>query len=151
MALECVILIGLPGAGKSTFFRQRFAGTHEHISKDRFPHARQRQSRQDTLLRAALSAGRSVVIDNTNVTPAERAAIIAVAREHGARVIGHYVGATTREAVARNELRAGRARVPRVAIFTRAKQLVPPSQVEGFDELHHWRVTPAGTFEEVAS
>ena len=41
--------------------------------------------------------------------------------------------ATTREAVARNEERAGRARVPKVAIFTVAKRLDPPAVDEGFD------------------
>jgi predicted kinase len=131
---ECVILVGLPGAGKSTFYRQRFP-SHEHISKDTLPSSGSKQARQDAALRRALGEGRSVVVDNTNVSPAERAAIIAIAREFDARVVGYYIEATTREAVARNELRTGRARVPKVAIFTCAKRLVPPLMSEGFDEL----------------
>jgi predicted kinase len=56
---ECVILVGLPGAGKSTFARARFPG-HVYISKDAFPPgARDKQARQDAALRAALTAGRS--------------------------------------------------------------------------------------------
>jgi len=134
-APECVVLVGLPGAGKSTFYRSRFA-SHTHISKDTFPpHARDKQTRQDAAIRAALAAGRSIVVDNTNVTPADRAAIIAIAREFGARVVGYYLEVTTREAVARNERREGRAKVPKVAIFTCAKKLVPPQVSEGFDEL----------------
>lgn len=133
--LECVILVGIPGAGKSTFGRERFPH-YEHISKDAFPpHARNKQARQDAALRAAFSAGRSVVVDNTNVTPADRAAVIAIARVFGARVAGYYFPVSTREAVARNERREGRARVPKVAIFTSAKRLVPPAMDEGFDEL----------------
>lgn len=132
---ECVILIGLPGAGKSTLARRRFPA-HDCISKDAFPSSvRDKQARQDALLRAALAAGRSVVVDNTNVTVADRAAIIAVAREFGARVTGVYVEATTREAIARNEQRTGRGKVPKVAIFTSAKRLVPPVREEGFDTL----------------
>src|SRR3954463_15424854 len=118
---ECVVMIGLPGSGKSTFARRVFP-SHEYISKDAFPSsARDKQARQDAALRAALCAGRSAVVDNTNVTPADRAAIIAMARACGARVTGIYVEVSTRDAVARNERRAGRARVPKVAIFTCAK------------------------------
>jgi predicted kinase len=138
-----VILVGLPGAGKSTFARARFPG-HVYISKDAFPPAaRDKQARQDAALRAALAAGRSVLVDNTNVTPADRAAIIAIAREHGARIAGYYLEVSTREAVARNERREGRAKVPKVAIFTSAKRLVPPALAEGFDELHTVRESPA--------
>ena len=149
MPRECVILVGLPGAGKTTFFRQRFASTHAHISKDLWPNARSKQPRQDAQLRAALAADRSVVVDNTNVTRAERAAIIAAARELGARIVGYYLQVTTREAVARNDRRAARDRVPKVAIFTRARQLAPPSLDEGFDELHVLRLEDDGDFVEV--
>ena len=128
--------MGLPAAGKSTFARTRFPD-HDYISKDAFPpSARNKQARQDAALRTALAAGRSVVVDNTSVTPAERAAIIGIARDYGARVVGYYLEVSTRVAVARNEGRTGRAKVPKVAIFTCAKRLVPPAREEGFDELH---------------
>jgi predicted kinase len=143
------VLIGLPGAGKTTFFEQRLAATHLHVSKDRFPaSARDKQARQDRLVREALISGRSVAIDNTNVSAAERAGIIAIARAAGARIVGIYIEATTREAVARNERRTGAGHVPKVAIFTKAKALEPPRQEEGFDELRTFRVTPDGRFEE---
>jgi predicted kinase len=146
---ECAILIGLPGSGKSTFYTQRLAQTHQHISKDLFPNARNRQTHQDALLRKALTRGLSVAVDNTNASPAERAAIVTIAREHRARIVGYYIEATTREAVARNERREGRARVPKVAIFTCAKRLVPPSVDEGFDELRRVRVDEEGRFVEM--
>jgi len=137
---ECVILVGLPGAGKSTYARRHLA-SHEYISKDAFPpSAKDKQQRQQALLRAALAAGRSVVVDNTNPTPADRAPIIAVARDLGARITGIYIEATTREALARNAGRTGRAKVPNVAIFTCAKRLVPPTLGEGFDALQTVRV-----------
>jgi predicted kinase len=145
---DCIILVGLPGAGKSTFSRQRFPA-HTHISKDSFPrHARDKQARQDAAMRAALGAGRSIVVDNTHVTPADRAAVISIAREFAARIIGYYVDSTPRDAVARNERREGRAKVPKVAIFTSAKKLVPPALSEGFDELHNVRPMAEGGFQE---
>jgi predicted kinase len=150
MRPEVLILIGLPGAGKSTFYRQRLAATHRHISKDLLQNAKNKQARQDALVREALSGGQSVAVDNTNVSPAERAPIIVIARESGARIVGHYIEATTREAVARNERREEKkGRVPKVAIFTCAKRLVPPSLAEGFDALHTWHVTEDGSFVEI--
>ncbi len=146
---EVAILVGLPGAGKSTFYRERLAATHRHVSKDLLKNAKNKQTRQDALVREALTAGESVAVDNTNVSPAERATVIAIARELGARIVGHYIEAATREAVARNERRPEKqGRVPKVAIFTCAKRLVPPSLAEGFDELHTWRVTQGGRFVE---
>jgi predicted kinase len=131
---ECIILVGLPGAGKTTFARERYP-SYDHISKDTLPGSGNKQAKQDAALRRSLTAQRSVVVDNTNVTPAERAAVIAIARELDARVVGYYIEATMREAVARNERRTGPAKVPKVAIFTCAKRLVPPVLEEGFDEI----------------
>lgn len=134
-SLECVILIGLPGSGKTTFFRERFASTHTHVSKDNFRHARNRKDRQRKMLADELAAGHSVVVDNTNPSPLERAPIIAAARQAGARVVGYFFDVPVRLALVRNRQRAGVARVPDVAVFTIAKKLRPPSREEGFDRL----------------
>ena len=143
---EVVVLVGLQGAGKTTFFQQRFAATHAHVSKDLFPDHRRPADRQATLIDEALAAGRSVVVDNTNATVAARAAIIAPARRHGARVIGYVFDCATRECVARNAGREGRARVPNVGIFATAKRFVRPTPAEGFDELYVVRPGPERTF-----
>jgi predicted kinase len=135
VGLECVIFVGLPGAGKSTLYRDRFASTHAHVSKDLSPNATGREARQQKLLQHAFAAGNSVVLDNINSTVAERARIIELARRHGAEIIGYFFDVTTRMAVARNAERSGRAKVPNVAIFTAAKRLQPPSYSEGFGQL----------------
>jgi predicted kinase len=146
LASECVILIGLPAAGKTSFYRQTFAATHRHVSKDLWPNAAGRDARQRREVTGALAEGASVVVDNTNPTIAERAAIIALARAHGARIVGYFFDVTTREAVARNAGRSGREKVPNVAIFTVAKRLEAPTLAEGFDQLFRIQLSPDRTF-----
>ena len=132
---ECVILIGLPAAGKSSFYRERFAGTHDHISKDLLRNNRRPERRQEQLILDSLSSGRSLVVDNTNASAAIRAPLIRAARAHCAKVTGYYFPTEAGAALRRNRAREGKDRVPDVAIFAVRKRLEPPSPEEGFDEL----------------
>jgi predicted kinase len=133
--VELIVFVGLQASGKSSLFHERFAGTYQHVSKDLFPHNRNKNRRQEQLLHAALSAGRSVVVDNTNPTPEDRRPLVQLGHEHGAKVLGCYFEASVRGCLRRNERREGKARVPDVAIYATAKKLVAPSTEEGFDEL----------------
>ena len=141
------MFVGLQASGKSTFYRERFAGTHEHVSKDLFRHNKNPNRRQAHLVDGALGAGRSVVVDNTNPTPEDRAPLIELARKHGARTIAYYFESGTRASKERNGRREGRARVPDVAIYATAKKLVPPSRAEGFDEVCRARIVEGSGFE----
>lgn len=134
--MELLVFVGLPAAGKSTYYRAHFAATHVHVSKDLMPNNRDRERRQRTLIEQALAGGKSVAVDNTNATPAVREPLIALGRRFGARVIGYYFESNVRLSIVRNEQRDGAARVPNVAIFITQKKLVPPSLAEGFDEVH---------------
>jgi predicted kinase len=136
MAAECVILIGLPASGKSSFYRERFAATHDHVSKDLMRNARSPERRQQQLIAASLEAEHSVVVDNTNPTRAVRADIIRLAHARGVPVIGYYFDTSAGDALRRNRARPGRQRVPEVAIFTVRKWLEPPVTSEGFDQLY---------------
>jgi predicted kinase len=142
---DCIILIGLQAAGKTTLYRERFPG-HVHVSMDLFPNARRRADRVVGELTRALDAGRSVVVDNTNPTIAVRAPLIRAARACGATVVGYYVEARIEEALARNRRREGKARVPDVAIFATAKRLEPPLRAEGFHLLYRARLGEDGGF-----
>ena len=144
--VDCVIFVGLPASGKTTFYQQRFAPTHRHISKDHWPNASRADGRQAELIRAALSAGADLVVDNTHPAVADRAPVIALARALGARVVGYYFTASTREAVGRNRGREGKQRVPDVAIFTKAKRMQPPTIGEGFHALYAVSIDPEGQF-----
>jgi predicted kinase len=140
--MELVVLVGIPGAGKSTFFRERFAHTHLHVSKDLMRNARNRNARQTAMIREALARQKSVVVDNTNPRRVDRAALIAIASEFGARVIGYFFDAPLEDCIRRNARRHGRAHVPNVAIYIAAKRLEVPGYDEGFDRLY--RVTLRG-------
>lgn len=98
-------------------------------------HNKQPQRRQEQLIESALAKGRSVVVDNTNPRIADRAAIIAAARRHGAEVAGYFFPTEARDALRRNRAREGRTRVPDVAIFAARKRLEVPTYDEGFDHL----------------
>ncbi len=143
--MELIILIGLQGAGKSTFYRAHFAGTHVHISRDNFRHNRNPSRRQATLIEEALAAGRSVVVDNTNPKVADRAPLIAQAHSHGATVIGYYLATPLALSLERNRRRAGKQRVPDVALYATSKRLQPPSYAEGFNRLFYVRTAEDGT------
>ena len=144
--MEVVILVGLPGSGKTSFFQSRFAATHAHVSKDLLPSARDKGARQIGLVEAALRAGRPVVVDNTNPRVVDRAPLVAAARRNGARVVVYFLDTTRGECLRRNRRREGRARVPDVAVHVAASRLQPPSREEGFDELFTVRAA-GGAFE----
>jgi predicted kinase len=133
---DLVIFVGLPGSGKSTYYRAHFAATHEHVSKDLMPNARGRDAKQEILVEKALAAERSVVVDNTNPSKQVRAPLVAIGKRHGARVIAYYFECPVKTCLMRNRAREGKAKVPDVAIFVTAKKLQIPTVDEGFDEVH---------------
>jgi predicted kinase len=144
--MELVLFIGLQGSGKSSFYRERLAATHVHVSKDLWPNARRREARQQRLIAQALAEGRSVVVDNTNPLLEDRAPLIAIGREHGARVVGYAFESDLEACFARNAARVGRARVSDKALHITSRKLRWPSYAEGFDALFHVRLDPQGGF-----
>src|SRR5215213_6611365 len=92
--LELVIFIGLQASGKSSFFRERFAATHELVSKDLFRNNSNRNRRQTQLIESALGRGSSVIVDNTNPAVEDRRPLIQLGRKFGAKVVGYYFDST---------------------------------------------------------
>lgn len=128
-------MVGLQGGGKSTWVRERLAGTHVVVSKDHWPHARHREARQRRVVAGLLADGASVVVDNTSPSPEERAALVAAARAAGASVRAVWVDTPPAVCLERNAAREGRARVPLVGLRATMARFVPPSTAEGFDRV----------------
>lgn len=84
--MEMLLFIGIQGAGKTTFYQQRFFNTHFRISVDLLKTRRC----EGLTLTACLSAGQRFVVDNTNPIVEERAKYIQLAKKPQFRVIGYF-------------------------------------------------------------
>jgi predicted kinase len=140
--VEAVIFVGLQGAGKSTFYRERFFDTHLRISLDLL----RTRHRERRLLQVCVETGLRFVVDNTNPTRAERAVYIRAAREAGYRVVGYYFRSRVEDCQRRNEQRPAARQVPLRGLLGTAGRMELPSRMEGFDELHYIRIDEDGGF-----
>jgi len=140
--VEAVIFIGLQGAGKSTFFKERFFDTHLRINLDML----NTRHRERKLLEACIETSQPFVVDNTNPTRMERAVYIQAAKEARFRIVGYYFQSKVEECKRRNEQRPDDRRVPVRGILGTAGRMELPTLDEGFDELHYVRIDEAGGF-----
>ena len=138
--MEAIIFVGIQASGKSTFYKERFFNTHIRINLDML----RTRNRESLLLRACLEAKQPFVVDNTNITAADRARYIAPAKEAGIRVVGYYFQMSLGECIRRNNEREPRARVPTAAIAGTLKRLEPPMLAEGFDAIYVVSVGSSG-------
>ena len=82
--MEMILLVGIQGSGKTTFFRERFFDTHVRVSLDML----RTRERERILIAACLMAQQPLVIDNTNTLASERAGYIEMARNAGFQTVG---------------------------------------------------------------
>ncbi len=128
---EIIIFVGLQGAGKSTYFAEHFAASHEHISRDIAGTA----EREAILIQECLRSQRSFVVDNTNATRTIREPLIRQAKAAGFRVLCYFFDVPVRTAIGRNNHRKDKKPVPVPAILRTAKLLERPALEEGIDEI----------------
>jgi predicted kinase len=140
--VEAVIFIGLQGASKSTFYRERFFATHVRINLDML----KTRHREKRFLMTCLETRQPFVVDNTNATRAEREVYIQAAKDAGFRVVGYYFQSRVEDCRRRNEQRPAAQQVPLRAILGTAGRLELPSLEEGFDELNYVRIDERGAF-----
>ena len=150
--MELIIFIGLQASGKSTFYRSRYAGNYEHISKDLLKRSKNKNKdqRQSELIERAFMEHRSVVVDNTNITVQDRLPLIELGCRYHATITGYYFQPDVLSSRTRNLEREGKEQVPDKAIFIMAYKLEPPTYAEGFDTLYYLHISQSSTIENPA-
>ncbi|MQA83616.1 MAG: AAA family ATPase [Streptosporangiales bacterium] len=143
-----VVLVGVAGSGKSTLARRHFAPT-QVVSSDR---CRALVSDDENDMSATgdafdvlhhivairLRRGRLTVVDATNVRPADRASLLAIARDHDVPAVVIVLDVTESVARARNRARADRE-LPGHVVPRQRRDLrggVAGMSREGFDRVH---------------
>lgn len=131
--MECVVFIGTQACGKTSFFRERFFGTHVRINLDML----KTRHREQRFLETCLETRQPFVVDNTNPQRDDRRRYIEPAREAGFRVVGFYFNSQLAAALERNAARPEGKRVPDRGVRGTHARLELPERIEGFDELYY--------------
>ncbi len=127
--MEAIIFIGIQGAGKSTFYREKFLDSHIRINLDML----KTRHREKIILQACLEAKQKFVVDNTNPTVEDRSRYIIPAKAKKFQVIAYYFQSELEDCKQRNIQRSSEKIIPVPGLIATYKKLVIPSVKEGFD------------------
>ena len=153
---QMVLMVGIAGSGKTTLARSDYAD-HVHVSLDvlkanpgrRRELAELYRSRgyadaglsgnrraEYVLIDDALAAGRSVVVDDTNLTERIRRGHVEHARAYGAAARAVFFNDTAR-AYRQNARRAGDKRLSGRVLGIQEAEMSPPAAEEGYASIRN--------------
>ena len=127
-----VIMIGIQGSGKSTFYHKHLKEDYIRVNLDTLKTRHQ----EKLLILECVNDGKCFAIDNTNPTKEDRQRYIPMAKKAGYRIIGYFMESKLQPCIERNNQRTGKAKIPAAAIAATSNKLQIPSYDEGFDELY---------------
>ena len=127
-----VVMMGIPGSGKSTFFRCFLQQDFVRVNLDTL----KTRHREKLLIEDCIAKGYNYAIDNTNPQKADREKYIPAAKAAGYHIIGYFMESKLSVCMERNRQRSGKERIPDIAVACISNKLEMPSLAEGFDELY---------------
>lgn len=147
--VHLIVLVGIPGSGKTTYARRLLARcpmmksvSPDSIRDKIYPGYEQGLVEHAVInqqlifgiayreLGKALAAGHDVIFDATNLTRAARKPLVRLAQRHGAVPIAHYFPIHLYQALPRNRRRQRQVDPEKMAQMS--GMLQPPTRKEGF-------------------
>lgn len=132
MEKTMIIIIGIQGSGKSTFYHKYLSDSYVRVNLDTLKTRHQ----ENLLISECIRNEKSFAIDNTNPTRADRQRYIPLAQYAGYKIVGYFMESKLQPCIERNNQRTGTARIPATAIAATSNKLQIPTYEEGFDELY---------------
>lgn len=144
---KLIMMVGVPGSGKSTWIQNNKEDTDIVISRDAirfsmlkdgeeyFSHEGDVFTEFVWQIATALAGGHTVIADATHLNKSSRAKVLNKVRKLADEIEAIVIDVDLITALERNDMREGRALVPRGVIRRMYIQMEMPEESEGFNKI----------------